>query len=143
MRIPATVRLTVLLSAALSAAVAGQSGKPQAMPPETAAYQPSTLPGYELVRRNCLTCHSAQYVSTQPPGSTRAYWDATVKKMKKPFGALFPDEDIPAMVDYLARTYGAERTAPAAGRGALPRDENRAATATPPTAPARPTGRGR
>ena len=46
----------------------------------------------------------------QPPTSARAYWDATVKKMKKPFGAQFPDEDIAAMVDYLVKTYGAERT---------------------------------
>ena len=29
--------------------------------------------------------------------------------MKKPFGAQFPDEDVPAMVDYLVKTYGAER----------------------------------
>jgi sulfite dehydrogenase len=143
MTIAATVRLTVLLSAAFTAALAGQAAKTQSMPPETAAYQPSTLPGYELVRRNCLTCHSAQYVSTQPPGSTRTYWEATVKKMKKPFGAMFPDEDIPAMVEYLARTYGAERTAPATGRGALPRDEHLPATATRPPAPARPTSRGR
>jgi sulfite dehydrogenase len=28
--------------------------------------------------------------------------------MKKPFGAMFPDEDIPAMVDYLSKTYGSE-----------------------------------
>jgi sulfite dehydrogenase len=33
--------------------------------------------------------------------------------MKKPFGATFPDADVPAMVDYLVKTYGAERsTAP-------------------------------
>jgi hypothetical protein len=53
-------------------------------------------------------------VQTQP-ASSRAYWDATVKKMKKPFGAQFADADIPAMVDYLAKTYGAERTAMSAG----------------------------
>jgi sulfite dehydrogenase len=52
-------------------------------------------------------------VSTQPPSSPRAYWDATVKKMKKPFGAPFPDDDVPAMVDYLSKTYGAERPEPA------------------------------
>lgn len=34
--------------------------------------------------------------------------------MKKPFGAPFPDQDIPAMVDYLVKTYGAERL-PAVG----------------------------
>jgi hypothetical protein len=55
----------------------------------------------------------------QPPSSSRTYWDATVKKMKKPFGAPFPDEDIGEMVDYLVKTYGAERTTtPASGRGA-------------------------
>ena len=82
------------------------------IPPETAAYQPSNLPGYQLAQRNCMTCHSAQYVATQPP-SSRTYWEATVKKMKKPFGAQFPEEDIPALVDYLSKTYGTER-APAA-----------------------------
>ena len=81
------------------------------MPPETATYRASDLPGYQLVQRNCLMCHAAQYVSTQPPASPRGYWDATVRKMKKPFGAPFPEEDIPAMVDYLVRTYGAERPA--------------------------------
>lgn len=78
-------------------------------PPETATYKPSDLPGYRLVQQNCMTCHSAQYVQYQPPTSPRSYWEATVKKMKKPFGAPFADEDIPAMVDYLVKTYGAER----------------------------------
>ncbi len=72
-------------------------------------YQPSTLPGYALALQNCMTCHSAQYVSTQPVTSSRTYWEATVKKMKKPFGAPLKDEDIPAIVDYLVKTYGAEK----------------------------------
>jgi hypothetical protein len=94
------------------------------LPPETAAYAASDLPGYQLVQRNCAGCHSAHYVAMQPPSSSRTYWDATVKKMKKPFGAPFPDEDIGAMVDYLVKTYGAERaTTPANGRGAAPRRE--------------------
>ena len=79
------------------------------LPPETATFRKSDLSGYELVQRNCVTCHSAQYVLTQPPSSARAYWDATVKKMKKPFGAQFADEDVAPMVDYLVKTYGAER----------------------------------
>ena len=92
------------------------------LPPETAAYAASDLPGYQLVQRNCAGCHSAHYVAMQPPSSSRTYWDATVKKMKKPFGAPFPDEDIGAMVDYLVKTYGAERrTRGEAGRGASPR----------------------
>ncbi|MCD9120611.1 MULTISPECIES: cytochrome c [Cupriavidus] len=79
------------------------------LPQETAMYQPSTLPGYALALQNCMTCHSAQYVSTQPVTSSRTYWEATVKKMKKPFGAPLKDEDIPAIVDYLVKTYGAEK----------------------------------
>ena len=78
------------------------------LPSETAAYRASELPGYALVQRNCMTCHSAQYVATQPPTTARAYWEATVKKMKKPFGAQFDDADIPLIVDYLNKTYGAE-----------------------------------
>lgn len=88
------------------------------LPPETAVFKPSTLPGYELAQRNCMLCHSVHYIQTQPPQMTRAYWEATVKKMKKPFGAPFPEADIPAMVDYLVKTYGAERggAAPAAAK---------------------------
>ena len=82
------------------------------LPPETAAYRASPLPGYPLVRQNCLICHSAQYVQYQPPASPRAYWEATVVKMKKTFGAPFADEDIQPMVDYLVKTYGAERADP-------------------------------
>ena len=81
------------------------------LPPETASYQPSELPGYRLVQQNCLTCHSVQYVQFQPPASARGYWEATVKKMKKTFGAPFADEDMPAMVDYLVKTYGGDRSA--------------------------------
>jgi sulfite dehydrogenase len=99
------------------AAVTGPSSGQQrsiTLPNETATYVASELPGYQLVQRNCAGCHSAQYVAMQPPSSPRAWWDATIKKMKKPFGAPFPDDDIAPMVDYLVKTYGAERTA--AGR---------------------------
>jgi sulfite dehydrogenase len=75
------------------------------LPPETAAYKPSDLPGYQLAQQNCMICHSAQYVQTQPP-LPRSYWQATVKKMQKPFGAPLKDEDVPAIVDYLTKVYG-------------------------------------
>lgn len=78
------------------------------LPPDRASFKPSDLPGYALVQRDCVICHSAQYVLYQPASLPRSYWEATVKKMKNPFGAPFADEDIPAIVDYLVRTYGAE-----------------------------------
>jgi|TARA_R110001599_G_scaffold159052_2_gene346328 sulfite dehydrogenase len=80
------------------------------LPPETAVFKPSQLPGYALAQRNCMTCHSVHYIQSQPTTSPRGYWDATVRKMKKPFGAQFSDADIPDMVDYLVKTYGAERS---------------------------------
>ena len=103
-----------LLFAALALSAAGSACALEIhLPPETATYKPSELPGYQLVQRNCMTCHAAQYASSQPPASPRAYWEATVKKMKKPFGAQFDDADMPPMVDYLVKTYGAERGAAA------------------------------
>lgn len=78
------------------------------LPPETAAYRSSTLPGYMLALQNCMICHSAQYPSTQPPGLSHAFWEAEVKKMKAVYGAQIPDADISAIADYLTKTYGAE-----------------------------------
>jgi sulfite dehydrogenase len=80
------------------------------LPPETAVFKPSELPGYTLAQRNCMTCHSVHYIQSQPPTSPRGYWEATVKKMRVPFGAKLADEDIPAIVDYLVKTYGAEHS---------------------------------
>jgi sulfite dehydrogenase len=78
------------------------------LPQDTTTYRPSDLPGFPLVLQDCLTCHSSQYVQTQPPLSPRHYWDATVHKMKNAFGAPVEDADIPAIVDYLTKTYGTE-----------------------------------
>ena len=105
--------MKILLAALALSAAGGVYALDIHLPPETATYAPSELPGYQLVQRNCMTCHAAQYASSQPPASPRAYWEATVKKMKKPFGAQFDDADMPAMVDYLVKTYGAERGAAA------------------------------
>ena len=106
-----TLPLLGIAGAALVVVLSGTAAAQRtiALPGETVVYRPSDLPGYQLVQRNCALCHSAQYVTTQPPTSPRAYWDATVRKMKKPFGAVFPDEDIAPMVEYLVKTYGAER----------------------------------
>ena len=107
------MRMNILIAALALSAAGGACALEIHLPPETATYKPSELPGYLLVQRNCMTCHAAQYASSQPPASPRAYWEATVKKMKKPFGAQFDDADMPAMVDYLVKTYGAERDAAA------------------------------
>ena len=101
------------------------------LPPETAQFKPSTLPGYALVQRNCMTCHSVDYPQTQPPTSPRSYWEATVKKMKHPYGAQFDDADIPAMVDYLTKVYGAEQGNAGAAAAVGPAAANNPAGAAP------------
>jgi sulfite dehydrogenase len=63
-------------------------------------------PGLLLVKANCLTCHSSEYISTQPP-MPRAFWEASVKKMREKYGAALADGDLQGLVDYLAVTYGA------------------------------------
>lgn len=90
------------------------------LPAETAAFKPSSLPGYQLALRDCMTCHSAHYAQSQPSTSPRAYWEATVKKMKHPFGAQFADEDIAPIADYLVKTYGAEKGVATAAVTAAP-----------------------
>ncbi len=111
-----SVARTAAALLALCAAAQQASALEIDLPAETAMYKESSLPGYSLTLQNCLMCHSAQYVQSQPPTSPRTYWEATVKKMKHPFGAPFPEADIPAIVDYLTKTYGAESVAAKTGK---------------------------
>ena len=79
------------------------------LPPETAAFK--NAPGAELATGQCLVCHSADYVTTQPPFS-RAGWKASVEKMQLKYGASLPADQVEALVDYLVKTFGAEQAAP-------------------------------
>ena len=88
------------------------------LPAEPGRLLESALPGYALATGLCYTCHSTEYVNYQPV-SSRTYWKATVTKMQKTFGAPIPDEALEPIVDYLVKTYGAERSGAApAGPGA-------------------------
>ena len=55
----------------------------------------------DAINNNCLTCHSAEMVLTQP-ALTRAQWQAEVTKMRATYKAPIADTDVPAIVDYLA-----------------------------------------
>lgn len=65
-------------------------------------------PGSELAQANCVACHSADYMATQPRdlASKPAFWTAEVTKMQKAYGAPIHDEDIKPIVAYLVATYG-------------------------------------
>ncbi len=58
-------------------------------------------PGSDVVTNNCLACHSAGMVLTQPR-LPRAVWQAEVEKMRNTYKAPVDAEDVPAIVDFLA-----------------------------------------
>lgn len=68
--------------------------------PQTSA----TFPGGDAAKAinvNCLICHSAEMVFTQP-ALPKEEWAKEVTKMRKAYGAPVQENDIPAIVDYLA-----------------------------------------
>lgn len=67
----------------------------------------------DAVNSNCLICHSAGMVLTQPSLS-RADWQAEVDKMRNFYRAPIPAKDVPAIVDYLTNLTNV--TAEIAGR---------------------------
>ena len=57
-------------------------------------------PGRDEFTRACLTCHSARYVTMQPPFSRRQ-WEETVRKMVTAYGASADEFQVGKIVDYL------------------------------------------
>jgi hypothetical protein len=62
--------------------------------------------GRALVEANCVMCHSLDYIPMNSVFLDRKGWDASVNKMIKVMGAPIPEQDVPALVDYLTRNYG-------------------------------------
>ena len=83
---------------AACAAVAAQAGE------EKVKLQPG--PGAELVRNNCVACHSLDYIPLNSPFLDEKGWDAVVTKMVKAFGAPIKPDDQAPIAAYLARHYG-------------------------------------
>lgn len=103
-------RMLSCSTAALAALALPVAALEITLPVETAQWRESQLPGYALAVAMCQTCHSVDYVQSQPV-SARAWWKSNVVKMQKTFGAPIPDEAVEPIVDYLVKTYGAERPA--------------------------------
>jgi mono/diheme cytochrome c family protein len=75
------------------------------VPADTSQFKPG--PNLEVVQGNCGSCHSADYILTQPigPKFKKDFWQAEVTKMIKVYGAPIDEKDVPAIVDYLSATY--------------------------------------
>jgi mono/diheme cytochrome c family protein len=98
---PSFITLAVLV--ALVAVLAQASPVKITLPPENAKLKEAV--GAELVKGQCLLCHSADYISTQPRLSAAA-WKATVIKMRDKYGAPIAEDKIEGLVQYLAANYG-------------------------------------
>jgi mono/diheme cytochrome c family protein len=73
------------------------------LPDPVTAFRPG--PGQDVAENNCLVCHSSDYISTQPPGLGRKFWEAEVTRMRKAFGAQISDDDARSIADYLSKAY--------------------------------------
>jgi hypothetical protein len=62
-------------------------------------------PGVEVTERACRSCHSTDYVVTQPRGDARQ-WQGVVTKMISVYGASITPEDARTIVQYLSTQYG-------------------------------------
>ncbi len=62
-------------------------------------------PGLDVINNNCLACHSAGMVLTQPP-LPRAVWQTEVEKMRAAYKAPVAQQDVQPIVDYLTRLKG-------------------------------------
>ena len=99
-------------------AVLGQSAQaaPQATAPDS-EYAVGSYPlyppdleagdGKAEVEGYCSVCHTARYITMQPP-LPAATWEAEVTKMKKTFGATIPDEATSKILRYLQEHYSPE-----------------------------------
>lgn len=79
-------------------------------PPHDEPFLPAG-PGREAFVANCVTCHSARYVTNQTI-YPRKTWAKEVKKMATVYGAPIPPEQIQAITDYLVSFHGKEDAKP-------------------------------
>jgi hypothetical protein len=64
-------------------------------------------PNADAINNNCLACHSAGMVLTQPR-LPRKTWQAEVEKMRAAYKAPVADQDVGPIVDYLVGLKGAD-----------------------------------
>jgi predicted secreted protein len=97
-------RLTIPFLLALIAVASSALAEPMVyqLPAETAELKPG--PGVETAIV-CKACHSADYITTQPSGKGKAFWQAEVQKMIKAYKAPIGEDDAAIIANYLAATY--------------------------------------
>lgn len=95
--------LFITMALLIGVCIGGAKERSIELPKENPTFPPGK--GSELFASYCLTCHSTEYISTQPQ-LPRKFWEATVVKMKDKFGAPLPDTSIQELTDYLTIHFG-------------------------------------
>lgn len=62
--------------------------------------------GVQVVRNNCVACHSLDYIPLNSPFLDEKGWEATVNKMANAYKAPIKEEDRKPIAEYLAKNYG-------------------------------------
>ncbi|WP_371433494.1 cytochrome c [Novosphingobium sp.] len=119
-RLPTFALLAALASATLAVSAAG-ARKPEPEPARVTANgftltssaielpvdepffpdSPDGGPKADTINADCTACHSASMTLTQPALSPEA-WAGVVHKMRDVYHAPVPEEDVPAILAYLA-----------------------------------------
>lgn len=92
-----------IVALALSLAPGRAAPQRYELPEETATLREG--PGGDIAQNSCAACHSLDYITTQPPGKGRAFWEGAVRKMVKTFHAQIGEGDAKKIIDYLSATY--------------------------------------
>lgn len=100
---------TILCAIGCAALATGILAAEVTLPPDTSVLRQSELPGYSLAQQKCGICHSANYISYQPPGMTLDQWTAEMQKMQHSYGAPINEEEIKLIGAYLAVEYGSAK----------------------------------
>ena len=95
---------TVTLAAGMTAATLAKPVTFTA-PSETSTLKKTADPGYLRTDALCVSCHSRDYITTQPTGKGKEFWAAEVTKMVTVYGAPIPEPDRATIAEYLAATY--------------------------------------
>lgn len=99
-------KIACILTCAAALGAASSHSREIQLPTETTALRASTLPGYRIAAQKCSICHSADYITLQPPGMSLKQWTAELVKMQHAYGAPIDDEDIKPLAIYFTLTYG-------------------------------------
>ncbi len=100
--------LTLSLALAVTASRARGTETSIKLPDDNPMAQLKPGPNVEVVRNNCVICHSTDYIVRQPASDAKK-WEGEVQKMIQVFGAPISEANAKAIVEYLAIAYGEAR----------------------------------